>query len=90
MASSKNKSAKKKTSKKNVEQDNAQQKITKTKKSAEAPVENKLVAERRAKLDAIREKGNAFPNGFRRTDETIELINYLSEKSKEYLEQIDR
>ena len=29
--------------------------------------ENKLVAERRAKLDKAREKGNAFPNSFRRT-----------------------
>ena len=28
--------------------------------------ENKLIAERRAKLDALREQGNAFPNDFRR------------------------
>ena len=28
--------------------------------------ENKLIAERRAKLANKREKGNAFPNGFRR------------------------
>jgi lysyl-tRNA synthetase class 2 len=28
--------------------------------------ENKLIAERRAKLDALRESGNAFPNDFRR------------------------
>lgn len=28
--------------------------------------ENKLIAERRAKLDALREAGNAFPNDFRR------------------------
>ena len=30
--------------------------------------ENKLIAERRAKLDAIREQGIAFPNDFRRED----------------------
>jgi lysyl-tRNA synthetase class 2 len=28
--------------------------------------ENKLIAERRSKLDALREQGNAFPNDFRR------------------------
>ena len=32
------------------------------------PDENKLIAERRAKLDAIREQGIAFPNDFRRED----------------------
>ena len=30
--------------------------------------ENKLIAERRSKLASIREKGNAFPNEFRRDD----------------------
>jgi lysyl-tRNA synthetase class 2 len=29
--------------------------------------ENKLIAERRSKLDAMREQGPAFPNDFRRT-----------------------
>jgi len=29
--------------------------------------ENKLIAERRSKLDALRESGNAYPNDFRRT-----------------------
>jgi len=31
-----------------------------------APAENQIIAGRRAKLDALREKGNAFPNQFRR------------------------
>ena len=30
------------------------------------PDENKLIAERRSKLDALREQGNPFPNDFRR------------------------
>jgi lysyl-tRNA synthetase class 2 len=37
------------------------------------PDENKLIAERRAKLHALRERGIAFPNNFRRVDETGEL-----------------
>ena len=35
--------------------------------AGEALDENKLIAERRAKLAAIREKGIAYPNDFRRT-----------------------
>jgi lysyl-tRNA synthetase class 2 len=35
--------------------------------------ENKLIAERRAKLAALREQGNAFPNDFRRTHYAGEL-----------------
>jgi len=30
--------------------------------------ENKLIAQRREKRSAMREQGNAFPNGFRGTD----------------------
>jgi lysyl-tRNA synthetase, class II len=33
---------------------------------SEAPEENRLIAERRAKLAAARERGNAYPNTFRR------------------------
>ena len=36
--------------------------------SAAADDENRLIAERRAKLAALREAGTAFPNDFRRTD----------------------
>ena len=41
--------------------------------SPDSQDENKLIAERRAKLDAIREKRNAFPNDFRRTAEAGDL-----------------
>ncbi|MET0282368.1 MAG: lysine--tRNA ligase [Steroidobacteraceae bacterium] len=40
---------------------------------AEPPDENKLIAERRAKLAALRQLGNAFPNDFRRTHYAGEL-----------------
>ncbi|MFV8781801.1 lysine--tRNA ligase [Microbulbifer sp. SA54] len=48
--------------------------------------ENKLIAERRAKLSAIREKGNAFPNSFRREHLAADLQQEFGEKSKEELE----
>jgi lysyl-tRNA synthetase class 2 len=51
--------------------------------------ENKLIAERRSKLDAIREKGNAFPNDFRPDDKSCELQAAHGEKSKEELEALD-
>jgi len=37
------------------------------------PDENKLIAERRGKLDALRKQGNAFPNDFRRNATAGEL-----------------
>ena len=37
------------------------------------PDENKLIAERRGKLNALREEGNAFPNDFRRNSVAEEL-----------------
>lgn len=51
--------------------------------------ENKLIAERRSKLDAIREKGNAFPNDFRPDDKSCDLQTAHGEKSKEELEALD-
>ena len=56
----------------------------------EAAEENKLIAERRAKLASIREKRNAFPNAFRREDYAQDLQNELGEKEKDALEQLDR
>ncbi len=53
------------------------------------PDENKLIAERRSKLDAIREKGNAFPNDFRRDDKSAELQARFGEKTKEELEALN-
>ncbi|MCP8898024.1 lysine--tRNA ligase [Gilvimarinus xylanilyticus] len=51
--------------------------------------ENKLIAERRAKLAAIRERGNAFPNDFRRTDVSVDLQAQFGEKAKDELETLD-
>ncbi|MCP3908861.1 MAG: lysine--tRNA ligase [Oceanicoccus sp.] len=52
--------------------------------------ENKLIAERRAKLSAIREQRNAFPNSFRRDAYAQDLQEELGDKDKETLEQLDR
>ncbi|WP_020209082.1 lysine--tRNA ligase [Gilvimarinus chinensis] len=54
-----------------------------------AQEENKLIAERRTKLAAIRERGNPFPNDFRRTHVSAELQAEYGEKDKEALEALD-
>jgi lysyl-tRNA synthetase, class II len=48
--------------------------------------DNKLVEERREKLKALRAKGNAYPNDFRRKDLASQLIKKYGEKTKEQLE----
>lgn len=48
--------------------------------------ENKLIAQRREKLDAIRVKRNAFPNDFRRTHYARDLIAAYGEKDKEEID----
>ncbi len=48
--------------------------------------ENKLIAQRRAKLNTMREQGNAFPNDFRRDRLASELHAEYDKKSKEELE----
>lgn len=48
--------------------------------------ENKLVAERRQKLAALREAGNPFPNDFRRDSLAADLHAAHSEKDREVLE----
>ena len=58
--------------------------------AAEPQDENKLIAERRAKLDALREQGVAFPNDFRRTAEAGDLQAEYGECSKEELEEAGR
>ena len=52
--------------------------------------ENKLIAERRAKLNAIRQQRNAFPNSFRRDSHAEDLQKELGEKTKEELEALNR
>ncbi|KGE05029.1 lysine--tRNA ligase [Pseudohaliea rubra] len=49
--------------------------------------ENKLIAERRGKLAALREAGNPFPNDFRRTAEAGWLQAEYGNCSKEELEE---
>ena len=48
--------------------------------------ENRLIAERRQKLDALREEGNAFPNDFRRNVMAGELHAEYASKDGEALE----
>ncbi|NOY66218.1 MAG: lysine--tRNA ligase [Gammaproteobacteria bacterium] len=64
---------------------------TQTPEAPKAPEvdENKLIAERRAKLAGIREKGNAFPNDFRRNVLAGELHAEYGEKSKEELSELN-
>ena len=58
-------------------------------KKTEQPVdENKLIAERRQKLTALREEGIAFPNDFRRNVMAGELHAEYGEKSKDELPPI--
>ncbi len=52
--------------------------------------ENKLIAERRGKLNDWREQGKAFPNKFKREDYAQDLQNELGENDKEALESLDR
>ena len=53
--------------------------------------ENKLIAERRAKLSAIREqcRANGFPNAFRRENYAEELQAEFGELDKESLQEKD-
>ena len=50
------------------------------------PDENQIIAERRAKLAAIREQGIAFPNDFERRDYAGKLAAAHGDKSREALE----
>ncbi|EAR60339.1 lysine--tRNA ligase [Neptuniibacter caesariensis] len=47
--------------------------------------ENRLIAERREKLNGLREEGNAFPNTFRRDSYAQDLQEKYGDKSKEEL-----
>lgn len=49
------------------------------------PDDNKLIAERRAKLAEIREQGNAFPNDFRRDSTAASLLEKYADFSKQQL-----
>jgi lysyl-tRNA synthetase class 2 len=49
--------------------------------------ENKLIAERRGKLDALREEGNAYPNDFRRNSVAEELHQTFASHDNEALHE---
>jgi lysyl-tRNA synthetase, class II len=49
--------------------------------------DNKLIEERREKLKALRARGVAYPNDFRRKDTSAELIAQHGAKTKEQLEK---
>ena len=49
--------------------------------------ENKLIAERRAKLDKLRERGPAFPNDFRRNALAEQLHTAYGERPAEWFEK---
>ena len=49
--------------------------------------ENDLIKERRKKLSLIKDRGNAFPNQFRRTIYADELHNNYDASTKEQLEK---
>ena len=51
--------------------------------------ENTLIAERRRKLDALREAGNAFPNDFRRNALAEELRQSYDRHEDEQLREED-
>jgi lysyl-tRNA synthetase class 2 len=51
--------------------------------------ENSIIAERRAKLAAIRSQGVAFPNDFRPEHKADDLRTLYSEKSREELEALE-
>ncbi len=51
------------------------------------PDENKLIAERRAKLAALREQGNAYPNDFRRNAIAEELHRTFEAHDKDALDE---
>ena len=62
-----------------------------TENTTETPVtaeeENKLFAQRREKLTALREQGNAFPNTFRRDALAGEILAAYDDKTNEELEE---
>ena len=49
--------------------------------------ENALIAERRRKLDLLREQGNAYPNDFRRNALAEELLQSYGKHSDEHLQE---
>jgi len=53
------------------------------------PAENHLIGERRAKLARLRERGNAFPNDFKRDALAQDLVDTYGARDAEALETLD-
>jgi len=51
--------------------------------------ENKIIAERRAKLNALRESGHSYPNTFRRESVSVDLHEKYGDISKEDLAEME-
>tara|TARA_Y100000992_G_C21261669_1_gene491611 strand:+ start:84 stop:1556 length:1473 start_codon:yes stop_codon:yes gene_type:complete len=49
--------------------------------------ENKLITERRKKLEEIKKKYKPYPNSFKKVDNTVSLIDQYSDNDKESLEK---
>jgi lysyl-tRNA synthetase class 2 len=62
----------------------------KTQEANQSEDENKLIAERRKKLNLLRERSNAFPNSFRRDSYAQDLQDEFNEKSKEELVELNK
>ena len=56
--------------------------------SADGSDENRLIAQRRDKLNAIKAQRNAFPNSFRRSDYAADIHSSYADKDKEALEEL--
>ncbi len=56
------------------------------KNTAPPPDENQIIAERRAKLTALREKGVAFPNQFLREDLAADLLGKYADRDRDSLD----
>lgn len=65
-----------------VSEDNSKQDESK-------PDDNKLIAQRREKLAALRDQGQAFPNDFRPANQAQELLNEHENRAKEYFESTE-
>ena len=57
-------------------------------KSAPSEDENKLIAQRRLKLDAIRQLGQAYPNDFNRKNTAVQLVADFGDKDRDELAAI--
>ncbi len=64
--------------------------MTDENKPLTAEDENKLIAQRREKLNGLREQGNAFPNDFRRDAMAADLQAHYGDKSAEELEALQQ